>query len=180
MRHRRTLIILGCVLIPAAVYFGQFESTSVCTTCGEAQSTREFQIPFTRFTYFATRSRSATPLSAAINRAGLVPATHSHQWLFANGGGNGIMCALGSGRHVRDTANFPAVATFVTATVTYRGQSAAQPWLAALLDPNRTSDFSPAISSTAPLGGCPTQAVYDRWRRDVGEVLDVLAQALPP
>jgi hypothetical protein len=100
--------------------------------------------------------------------------------LLANGSGNGIMCALGSGRYVRNTAHFPAVATFVTATVKYRGQSAAQSWVAALLDPNRTFEFSRAISSTAPMGGFPSEAVYDRWRRDVGKTLDVLARALPP
>lgn len=179
MRHGRLLIILGCLLLPVAVLIGQFESTSICTICGESQRTREFRIPFTSLTYFVTRKQIATPLSAAIHSAGLLPATHAHQWLFASGGDR-FSCAIGEGRHIFSAVTSPAVASFVAATAKYRGPSAAQPWVTALLDPNRSSRPSGAIAVTVPPGGFPTQTVYDRWRQEVEEMLGISPNASPP
>jgi hypothetical protein len=163
-RRRIFILLLGCLCLPFAIWFGRFDSLEICTTCGQMQYLSEFQIPLTRLTYFTTRRPSATPFSIALNRAKIVNTTHTHQWLFASGGGNGILCAIGDGRHLLTAVTSPDVATFLQATATYRGQPAAQAWINTLLDPKQSFEASSAIQcATVPTAGFPTKAAYDRW-----------------
>jgi hypothetical protein len=164
VRGRRILIVFGCLLLAFAVLLGHFCSTEIFTTCGEMHDITEYQIPLTNFTYFTTRRTSPTPFSIAVARAGLVSPNHTHQWLYASGGGNGVICAIGDGRHLYNAVISPEVATFLQATATYRGRAAAQSWTKALLDPKRSDDATSGIrSSGMPTSGFPDKAAYDNW-----------------
>jgi hypothetical protein len=164
MRRRPIFIGMGCLLLAFAIWFGQFESSEICTTCGQMQDVTEFQLPFTSFTYFTTRRQTATPFSIAMNRAGLVPSNHKHQWLYATGGGNGVKCAIGEGRHLLTAVTSPEVATFLQATATYQGRAATRTWTTALLDPTKSDNAATAIRCAhVPPAGFATKAAYDSW-----------------
>src|SRR5215204_6449400 len=81
-------------VVTLALMMGPFGYTSVCNRCGALRSTTEWQLPMTSLTVFRSSTESESPLSRVLLTNGIV-AAHSHQWLFAQGGGNGVKCAIG-------------------------------------------------------------------------------------
>jgi hypothetical protein len=62
-------------------------------------------------------------------------ANHEHEWLFGHGGGNGVKCAIGPGRHLRSSFESTNVAAFVEALTKYTDQQTVSKWLTRLQNP---------------------------------------------
>jgi len=92
---------------------------------------------------------------------GLV-ASHQHQWLFCQGSGNGILCAIGKGRHVLPAVKSQEVAALIEAgqkfgELAFRGQV-----VAALLDPN-TAPLVYDLGFSVPQSGFSNKAEFEKW-----------------
>jgi hypothetical protein len=98
------VVLVGCILTS-----GAFRYLSVCDRCGAIRQTTEWQIPRTRFAFFSHSSIRQTAVSLCLTTNRIVP-THGHKWVFAQGGGNGIKCALGRAHLVRSTVESLEVA----------------------------------------------------------------------
>jgi len=163
---------LLAVALVGLVLFGMFCSNSYCTICGVEQGTLEWQIPFTRITYWQNNSLRDTPMSRALNHLALA-GSHDHHWLAATGGGNGITCALGPGHHVMSAVHSAQVPAFLQAIEHYQGHEKAQAWVQRLLDP-RTSDHAGSLISMSgpPSAGFASQQEFDRWWKEHHEILE--------
>ena len=110
-RIRPFLLLLGLYLTLGACLgqFDPFSSSSVCRHCGSMRHSTKYYFPFTSTVVWESHSSVSTPVSEVLMGRGLVP-RHEHGWLFCSGGGNGVTCAIGSGRHIRSTVNRSEVA----------------------------------------------------------------------
>lgn len=108
-------------------------------------------------TYRLTHEITRTPLTEALAKQRLIP-EHEHEWLFGHGGGNGIKCAIGPGRHIRRTAESTNVAAFVGAIVKYTDTNSVSKWLGRLQD----AKYSYAILISV---GHPKEGVLDSAER---------------
>jgi hypothetical protein len=103
--HRlvRGLVLLGSCSLPALVALmllrGPFAFVSFCTTCGLRKHTTEWQLPGTQIPVISKSTHQHTPLSELLQTNNIV-AVHGHTWSFAQGGGNGVRCAIGQGRYL--------------------------------------------------------------------------------
>ena len=110
-------VVIGSALVVLAAYIafcGAFGYSSVCTRCGAVRLTTEWQIPRTSIPVFSRSSIQQTPVSLCLTTNHIV-ASHSHQWVFVQGGGNGIRCALGAAHMVRSTVESSEVAQLLEA-----------------------------------------------------------------
>jgi hypothetical protein len=142
-----------------AAAWGGFGYSSVCTTCGAEQRATDWQLPLTRVTYWRSRSVSETPLSRAIARDGLA-GPHEHTWAFANGGGNGVTCAIGEGRHIETRSELAAA--FLDGVTRYRGADEGRRWAALLLKPEPHLSVR-VITEDFPRAGFATREGFERW-----------------
>jgi hypothetical protein len=177
MRKRTMLIVLVAALALAA-FFGAFGYSSICTNCGAIEHTTEWQLPFTQLTVWRSHSIEATPLSRVVDHRQLALAS-GHAWIFASGGGNGVTCAIGPGRHIYSAVLSPEVATFIDAMSQYRGTTETRRWLASVLDPNHSMTVEGQIRfARIPPAGFTGQAQFDAWWRNhhdhLGTLLDEL------
>jgi hypothetical protein len=143
-RKKRFLIVGASVLLIALVasaLFGRFGFTSVCSRCGEIRDTTEWQIPLTSVTVFSPSSEHTSPVSTALTTSGIV-AAHEHQWLFCQGGGNGVTCAIGEGRHIRPVVQSDAVAAIIAASQRFGETQFRDRLLRALFDPKTSEGFA--------------------------------------
>lgn len=93
---------------------GPFGYASVCDKCGAVRHSRDWQLPGTEVTIFTLSKELDSPLSRVLLRNGIVQ-THPHHWLFAQGGGHGVKCALGTGRYILFAADSKEFAALVSA-----------------------------------------------------------------
>jgi hypothetical protein len=89
------------LIVAVTVHPNPFGYDSYCSVCGAERDTTEWQVQGHQWTICRFSSIHATPLSKYVSSARLV-AIHSHVWLFAHGGGNGVRCALGEGDSLRN------------------------------------------------------------------------------
>lgn len=168
-RSRARLLAGSATIVAVATiiqFFFTFSYTSICTACGSIQHTTEFHIPFAGVTYWHSRSETETPLSKIIAKHQLAPA-HSHSWLFANGAGGGVTCAIGEGRHLYGAVQSSEVASFVDAVATYEGHVNANQWLNRLLDPKRSQNALNAIHfAGVPDVSFTNQPQFEQWKKD--------------
>lgn len=155
-----TLIGL-CLLI--VVLWSSFSFTSVCPTCATERHTTQLQIPLTSATYFSWSSESATPVSVAL--ASIRPAPpHSHQWVFAVGGGNGVMCAIGEGRHLLGPYRSPETAAFVKNVAAFDPPQLPQV-LKLIADSNGVRRLDMVVRGNGfPPAGFTSRATYENWK----------------
>jgi hypothetical protein len=133
---------------------GFFQWTSFCSISGaERQSTRLLWIIPWHKTF-------ATQLSAFATREGLVGA-HPHDWLFAAGGGSGVRCAIGQGRHLIGVVRDDQYCSFLRALRDYRGVDGATAWLHRGLDPAQSIDVVSTFRATGSEFG--DRDSFDRW-----------------
>jgi hypothetical protein len=124
-KQRRTaigLIVVLASLVTLTVVSGPFDYSSVCDRCGALRRTSDWELPFTEFTVFTQSTESESLLSRVLLTNSIVP-PHSHHWLFIHGGGRGVKCAIGPGRHIRPAADSEEFAALVL-TLHHRGQIA--------------------------------------------------------
>jgi hypothetical protein len=167
-KKRIALTVIGCIVLAFGAFWGAFSYSSVCTTCGAEQHATDWQLPMLPVTYWRTRSVSETPLSRAMARDGLV-GPHQHTWAFARGGGNGVMCAIGPGRHVN--VNAPDVVAFLDAVTQYRGVDEGRRWAAMFLLPKPGGPAS-YVTIDEPREGFPTKEGFEMWWEEHREEID--------
>jgi hypothetical protein len=159
---------LGVVLIFAAafvLYPFCFSYVSVCAECGAEQHSQEWKLPWTDWTVFKHSSFHATPLSRYLSSSGLV-AAHTHNWLFAAGGGNGITCAIGQGRHLWQAIRAPNSARLLESMRTYDGPEAALNFLRLELDPAVSQRGPIMMIALFPTNGFSNKEQYHAWLLD--------------
>ena len=156
--------------------FGRFYSYSICSTCGAIERDTEWQIGPGRTTFWTARSVESTPLCKLLADRQLV-GDHAHTWLFGQGSGNGVRCALGPGSHIQEAA-MPEGARFIAALHDYRGRESAAEWLALLLDRDR-GRWTGALARSVPPDGFKDQADFDRWWRDNAVLIDIAKTEIP-
>jgi hypothetical protein len=115
------MVVLG-LLIALMIFLDPFRSCSVCDRCGLLLFTTNWQLPLTEFNVFSYSSEIETPLSQVLSKNGLVQ-SHPHHWIFSNGGGNGVQCAIGTGRYLRPAAQSQEFAALIQ-TLHEHGQDA--------------------------------------------------------
>jgi len=116
--RRRIAIVCAFVAVvglTVSALFGRFGFTSVCSRCGAIRDTTDWQIPLTSITVFSLSSTHASPVSTILTSTGIIVA-HEHKWLFCQGGGNGVRCAIGAGRHIRPAVESDGVAAVIAAS----------------------------------------------------------------
>ena len=91
------IVGLAIAVLTFALHRARFSYVSVCPTCGDVLETTEWQVPFTRTTYYTSTRESPTLLSAALAKRTLSTA-QVHQWKFVWGSGNGVGCDLATGK----------------------------------------------------------------------------------
>lgn len=176
---RWTLAGLALVLLLGLMLRSTFNYVSICTICGGEENSTEWQLPFTEITYWRTHSVIETPLSKAIARTG-ISGSHEHAWLFAAGSGNGVMCAIGQGRHLFSAVRSEHAAVFLEAVERYQGPVMSREWRDRLLDPKRSSRATDAIRmSEPPLAGFASHQEFDLWWQQHQEDLVHEAAAEP-
>jgi hypothetical protein len=125
------------VLASYVAFCGAFGYSSVCSRCGAVRLTTEWQIPRTSIPVFSHSSIRQTPVSLCLTTNRIVP-PHGHQWVFAQGGGNGVRCALGSAHMVRSTVESSEVAQLLEAVERYGERSFRDKVLTNLFDDSTT------------------------------------------
>ena len=134
------ILIGGAMAVALALSiacFGTFGYSSVCNRCGAVRQTTEWQIPRTSIPVFSRSSVRQTPVSLSLT-TNLIAPPHSHQWVFAHGGGNGVRCALGGAHMVRSTVESTEVAQLLTALERYGERSFRDKVLTNLFDDSTT------------------------------------------
>jgi hypothetical protein len=162
-------LLLGAA-VASAVWFAWmartavFSYTSVCPICGQVQETAQWQVPFTDWTYHTSSSVHPSTLSRAI--AARHPAgPHTHQWLSAIGGGNGVICALGDGQGLlMYVVHRPFAMAFVDATLRYGDPAQVNQLLSLLRDRDRVRYIDMAAGmADFPAGGVTNAQAYATW-----------------
>ena len=136
-------LALGLVLV-ACVWPGRFGYSSVCSLCG--LESRNTEIHFGLFeTRFAPTQQLETNAMAAVllNRPELL--NHQHTWVFATGGGAGVKCAIGHGRHLWQAVHSTTVATFLEVLGSAKETNSLWRWRDRLLDPKQSRTAVSAI-----------------------------------
>jgi hypothetical protein len=153
-------------LVAIALWFWPFcfGYYSVCSRCGEIQDSTEWQLPHTSFAFWSRSSIEPTVMSRYLASSGLV-STHSHQWLFGHGGGNGVRCALGSGDRVRPTLDSPEVPTFLELTRQYGEPGETAKYLTYTFDRNVSHQVL-ILAGTVPKEGIHSSEEFRRWMND--------------
>ena len=172
----KQFVVVGACLVTitlvASALFGAFRFTSVCSRCGAIQDTTEWQIPLTSFTLFSHASDRPSPVSTVLKSSGLV-AAHEHQWLFCSGGGNGVTCALGDGRHIRPAVESSGVATAIEASQQFGESQFRDRLLRDLFDP-KTSEAVRGLGMSVPANGFPDASAFRDWLSQVTETFDLM------
>jgi hypothetical protein len=156
------IVIAGLV----AIAYGVFGGTSVCARCGRLRTTTELQVPLVGIPYFRFHGEQASLLSAVLDERGLRRG-HAHDWQFGVGAGNGIMCAIGPGRHLLGAVGDHQVAAFVRNLAEYGSATEVEGWVKALLDIG-TSQQAWQLLRQFPEAGFARRAEFQGWRAAQG------------
>ena len=172
-RKKRFLIVTASaaiITLVAAALFGAFSFTSVCSRCGAIRDTTEWQIPMTSITVFSHSSEHASPVSTVLTSNGII-AAHEHQWLFCQGGGNRVTCAIGEGRHIRPVVQSDGVAVVIAASQRFGDARFRDRLLRSLFDP-KTSEAVRRLGMSVPTKGFPDAAAFRAWLSQETESFD--------
>lgn len=154
-------LLAAVVALVAVGLYGNFASTAVCSRCGAMREMVEWQIPATFITLFRHSMIHATPVSEALMSSGLVP-PHEHSWLFCHGGGNGVLCALGEGRHILPLMQSKNVAAILGASQQFKEQTFRDQLLQALFDP-KTAAAVRSLEMSVPPNGFADAKSFHAW-----------------
>jgi hypothetical protein len=169
-KKRVVFICFAIAVLGVSAVYGLFNYSSVCTQCGAMQRTFEWQIPLTSITLLRHSSEHATPASAALVRSGIIM-KHEHQWLFCGGYGNGIMCAIGGGRHIAPAVQSEGVGTIISASQQYGELAFCDRILKALLD-EKTSENVRMLGMRVPKNGFANRLEFHTWLVQESEWFD--------
>lgn len=142
----------------------RFNSYSVCDECGAIRRASERQLPFVQISYWTTERIEPS----ALDDLQLAP-QHDHHWVFGHGGGNGVSCALGEGRHSVSVLSNPLIHEFLANSHEYAGVEDARGWLAAILKDGKGDRVVIWLAETGfPATGFSNGGDYEQWRADAG------------
>jgi hypothetical protein len=150
-------LLLALVVLAVVAYVwggGFFSSVSVCSVCGAERYSTDW------LWVFPVQRVKQTPLSDYVRREG-IQTSHEHKWLFGSGGGAGVKCAIGDGRHLFRIIRDADFQSFLAAVEKYRGVQEAKVWLSIGLDPKRVNDVSICFHPDGD--AVKDQAGFDRW-----------------
>lgn len=139
----------------------RFSYDSVCSQCGAIMQTTEWQLPYRHYTFFTCSSIRQTSLSSYLTSSHIV-GTHSHHWLFAHGGGNGITCAQGDGDLIRAGVTSPEVVRLLDFSRQFGNQPECSNFLRYTLDRD-ISRTVVSLASSLPPAGFATRKEYQAW-----------------
>ena len=162
-------------LVAVSALFGRFNYLAVSDRCGVVRDTCQWQIPLTRLTIFQQSSERETALSHTLLAIRLFQ-HHEHRWLFVAGGGNGIRCAIGEGRHVFPSAESEGVATLSATTHRFGRTQFRDNLLHAVFDP-ATSDDVRELGLFVPGNRFVQAADFDAWLTGHREYFDLAVAA---
>ncbi len=159
-------ILPACAISVLVVFvlltsFCTFHYTSVCKQCGLIRETTEWQFPFTQIPIFRLSFENATPVSTVLTADNIV-AKHKHEWLFCQGGGHGVRCALGSGQYVEQSVESAEVAAIVAASQKYGERQFLTHFIRILFDPETTLAVRSGVSRV-PTNGFPDLYRFQAW-----------------
>lgn len=161
-RWIRRIVWGAGIWLVLTVLFGPFGYVSICQHCGRARHTTEFQVPLLGLSYFWFHHVEDTNFSSRLGQ--LVP-SHECRWLFGQGGGNGIVCAIGKGHSLLNVVNQPTIVSFIQNVDRFEGHAASQDWIAKSLDPDQADTVRHwLIGSIFPESGFDSEDEYRRWR----------------
>lgn len=133
-----TALIVGGVWLAAFFTNGSFTSNYVCTHCGSTkQTTRSFWIP--------SSIVNDTPISE-FHRQLNFGSTNEHSWLFAQGSGGTIRCAIGQGSSLYGSLRGDVTAAGLREIQDKLGDQVARTWLSRILNPDTSRAANNAIS----------------------------------
>jgi hypothetical protein len=163
-RKQRWLAIslFAAVVTLATLTFvsGPFGYMSVCDRCGALRHTTDWMLPFTEIKIYTHQTESDSPLSRTVLEHAIIQ-PHAHHWLFANGGGHGVRCAIGPGRHIRPTVEFEDFTRTILMLHNHELTALRDTVLRGGLDPD-ISHLYRSLSHSAPREPTTTQELQ-RW-----------------
>jgi hypothetical protein len=160
--RRKIASLVAILVIAAHGFFGRFTYSSVCRHCGARQSTTEWQILFTSITLFRHSTFRETPFSVAADRYGRTK-EQPHNWVFAAGGGNFILCAIGSGRYLWRSTGSPDVRRLLDLAFN-SDRPFADALLTAALSPHSAQAVT-ELAATLPVSANTAEALAS-WRSE--------------
>jgi len=171
------LVAIGWVLVFRPIAAGEVR---IRRHCGAIQTrTRYLDLEL-----FSFESISQTPFSLAV-RSSPSLAGHSHDWLYAQGGGSylfgGNSCGLGRGYEVFQTIHNRYGSAVLLSELIATGQLAlADAWRVRLLNPatNSTAEME-LVLLEVPEGGFDSHADFRTWQ-DSHDVSAAIARIPPP
>lgn len=163
-KHSKKLVALVSVvalLLVITLTFGAYSSSSVCKKCGIVKDSIDWQIPLSNITLFGTASEHETPVSVALVRNGVVTG-HKHKWLCIHGGGNGVLCAIGEGRHISPAVESKEVASVLDASSRF-GETKLREQLVRLMFDPKTSRMVLHLGHRFPESGFKNASDFHAW-----------------
>lgn len=168
------LFAVFATLLTFTLIIGRFGFYSVCDQCGALRHTTDWQLPLTSLTVFSHSTESETPLNQVLLTNSIVK-PHNHHWLFGQGGGNGVTCAIGSGRHIRPAANSKEFADMILMLHGHGQASFRDRVLRGVFNPHTSHQFF-NLSFDAPKETASDSEVQS-WIKEESEYLDEMAAA---
>lgn len=151
------LLLLGL----ASVVFGRFGYTSVCTRCGAEEHATDWHLFGSQIILFNSSKVAATPFSDMLTTNGAI-SPHQHQWMFAAGGGNGVKCAIGDGRHLWSTIRSTNIATLLVWNHKYADAPFQERLLRLALAPDTAREVE-FMTYNLPTNGFNSAQEYKTW-----------------
>ena len=176
-KGRLSLVGVGiALLLPASlvVCLSPFSYASVCSKCGAIKHTTEWQFRRTSIGIFSQSSTQETPLSLALSSSGIVK-NHSHEWLFSQGGGNGVRCALGEGHAIRGSVESEGLAQVLLATERF-GEVQFRDRLLQMVFDAQSSEMARGVGITVPTNVLLQAQSFREWMIEEIKVLDWQAE----
>lgn len=152
-----TLILVNLITF----VFGRFSYSSVCTRCGAIQHAADWKIFGSVIPLLSSATVEATPFSTALT-GGSSTNTCQHQWMFAQGSGNGVTCAIGSGRHLWTTIRSTNVAALLVWNQKYGDPQFQDRLVQVALDPE-TYSAAEMLAFDIPDNGFASRDEYHVW-----------------
>ena len=159
----RVLTALGAVLLLSwtVSLMGIFSYGSVCGKCGALQSASEFRIGPMRIPVIWQQTTTETLSSRGLEKMGL-GCGRQHVWLFASGGGAGVKCAIGPGRHIWWVSDSQELLEFLRCCRQFQETGTAASMLAAALSPKSSWDAR-CLMKTFPKSGFARKEDFRSW-----------------
>lgn len=156
---RKCFLVCGVILVVWWPF--TFDWIEVCGDCGVMRQSSARQLPMVPISFWTRHYESSTPLSQQVSP---VVGTHTHRWSFVHGSGNGVLCAIGEGRHVASMTRNVDVLTFLQETQRYRSQNEFRGWLNIVLSEQHARSMRGWLLLDPPKSGL-TREEYEAWRQ---------------